>query len=61
MTKNEMQHIFLGNLARLIRWMQEHYTGCWVVGGDLWRDRSLQRSEGVRRHPTSSGLPSTSP
>lgn len=37
MSTNEMQHIFFGNLAILIRWMQGHYTGYWVVGGELWR------------------------
>lgn len=46
MTKNEMQHVFLGNVARLIRWMQEHYEGYWVVGGDLWRDREVYRQIG---------------
>lgn len=46
MTKNEMQHIFLGNVAVLIQWMQRHYQGFWVVGGDLWRDREVYRKVG---------------
>jgi hypothetical protein len=37
MTANEMQHTFLGNVAILIRWMQSHYKGFWVLGGELWR------------------------
>jgi len=37
MTTNEMQHIFLRNAASLVYWMQNHYTGFWVLGGELWR------------------------
>jgi hypothetical protein len=37
MIANEMQHIFLGNVARLIIWMQDYYKDNWVVGGELWR------------------------
>ena len=48
MTKNEMQHVFLGNAARLIRWMQEHYRGFWVVGGELWRTPEQARRNADR-------------